>query len=146
MGVHVRDSIRRIKAATARLRGETGVPEPLAEVAPIAGASVGAGTGAAAGAVLGSFAGPPGMIAGALIGAAAGAATGVALSDEQTDEAQHDSKLDDAIGVTAGNLGAAKPGAPAAKRGTFSAASSGGGGGANGTDSAPDEGPMPHGD
>lgn len=82
------------------------------------------------------------MVVGAIIGAAAGAATGAALANDHDAEA-HDAKLDDEIGVTGGDLGAAKPGAPASVRGTFSAGSAGAGGGVGSIDDTADAGPMP---
>lgn len=120
-----------------------GVPQP-GEHSQGAGAAAGAATGAAAGAAIGAFAGPPGVIAGALIGAAAGAATGAALGGDH-DAADEDRKLDEEIGVTAGDLGAATPGSPPAARGTYSGGSAGQGG-MGGDDNAPDEGPIPHGE
>jgi phage tail tape-measure protein len=121
-----------------------GLPHSHSDSHPAAGAGVGAATGAAAGAAIGAFAGPPGAIAGALIGAAAGAATGAALGSDH-DAEDEDKKLDEEIGVTSGDLGAASPNAPRAVRGTYSGASAGAG--STGVDdSAPDEGPMPHGE
>jgi phage tail tape-measure protein len=106
---------------------------------------VGAASGAAAGAAIGAFAGPPGIIAGAIIGAAAGAATGAALADDH-DAEEHDRELDDEIGVTAGDIGAATPGSPPATRGTYSAGAAGQGSAASENDDAPDEGPIPRGE
>ena len=59
------------------------------------------------------------------IGGAIGAAAGKAIEDRNVEEEIVEEKLDDATGVTSPNLGAAKPGAPPPRRGTFSAASSG---------------------
>ncbi len=84
------------------------------------------------------------MVAGALIGAAAGAATGAALADDH-DEADLDKKLDEDIGVSGGDLGAADPNAPPASRGTYSGAAAGSGGIGGISDDAPDAGPMPKG-
>ncbi len=130
--------------ASAPLSGATGLPQSPIPGTAAAGAGVGAATGAATGAVLGAFAGPPGMIAGALIGAVAGAATGAALADDH-DKEDLDEALDAEIGVSGGNMGAAKPGAPAAVRGTYSAGAAGAGGGSE-SDAAPDAGPMPKAD
>lgn len=85
------------------------------------------------------------MVAGAILGAAAGAATGAALADDH-DAEEHDRALDEEIGVTAGDLGAAAPGSPPARRGTYSASSAGQGSAASENDDAPDEGPLPHGE
>ena len=129
-------------AATPEPRA-AGVPQQ-SDTSVAAGAGMGAASGAAAGAAIGAFAGPPGMVAGALIGAAAGAATGAALGGDH-DAEDEDKKLDEEIGVTEGNLGAASPNAPPASRGTYSGASAGAG--STGVDdSAPDEGPIPHGE
>jgi hypothetical protein len=85
-------------------------------------------SGVAAGAVAGSAAGPAGVVTGVVVGGAMGAAAGKALDDQNADEAVRQAKLDREIGVTAGGLGAAKPGAPQARHGAFSASSSGAGG------------------
>jgi phage tail tape-measure protein len=130
-------------AATPEPRA-AGVPHPIGDAGKAAGAGVGAASGAAAGAAIGAFAGPPGVVAGAIIGAAAGAATGAALGSDH-DAEDEDKKLDEEIGVTSGNLGAASPNAPPATRGTYSGASAGAGT-AGLDDSAPDEGPIPHGE
>ncbi len=84
--------------------------------------ATGALTGAAAGGVTGSIAGPPGALAGALIGAAVGAAAGAVVDSAAQAEAAHDRELDDEIGVTKGNIGAASPDAPPARVGAFSCA------------------------
>lgn len=119
-----------------------GVPQSVVD-SPGAGAGVGAASGAVAGAAIGAFAGPAGMIAGAVIGAAAGAATGAALADDH-DAEEHDQALDEEIGITGGDLGAAKPGAKRAVRGTFSAGATGAG--SSGDESTPADGPIPHGE
>ena len=85
------------------------------------------------------------MVVGALIGAAAGGLTGKAFAADQETEAQHDKQLDEDIGVTAGDLGAADPNAPPAKRGTYSGASAGAGS-ADTLDTTEDDGPIPHAD
>ncbi len=131
--------------ASAPLPEAAGVPHSPLGGTPAAGAGVGAATGAATGAVLGAFAGPPGMIAGAIIGAVAGAATGVALVEDH-DQEELDGALDAEIGVSGGDMGAAKPGAIKAKRGVYSAASAGAGAGGALSDDAPDAGPMPKAD
>lgn len=95
--------------------------------------------GAVAGAAVGAIAGPVGAIAGGLVGTAIGALAGQTLDADDADEAEHDQQLDRDIGVTEGDLGAASPAQPPARRGVYSAASAGisGGGG-----SVPSEGPM----
>ncbi len=95
--------------------------------------------GAAAGAAVGAIAGPVGAIAGGLVGTAIGALAGQTLDEKDAEETEHDQKLDRDIGVTKGDLGAASPDQPPARRGVYSAASAGvsGGGG-----SVPSEGPM----
>ena len=121
-----------------------GLPQSIVPTTAAGGAGVGAATGAAAGAAIGAFAGPPGLLAGALIGAAAGAAAGAALADDH-DAERTDKMLDEEIGVTAGDIGAATAGSPPASRGVYSGSSAGAGGGGS-AESAPAEGPMPHGD
>lgn len=69
------------------------------------GAEVGAIAGEVVGGVVGSLAGPPGVIAGMVIGATAGALAGEALDRDATSESEHEHELDDAIGVTSGDLG-----------------------------------------
>ena len=95
--------------------------------------------GAVAGAATGAVAGPVGVIAGGVIGTVAGALAGAALSDDDVVHSQRDHKLDEEIGVTKGDLGAASPNQPKATRGTYSAASSGAGGSGGAT---PSEGPL----
>ena len=85
-------------------------------------------TGALAGAVFGAAAGPPGIAVGAVVGAIAGALAGSTLDQEADAEAERTSELDDAIGVTKGDLGAPNLRHPAAKIGAYSGASVGRGG------------------
>ena len=73
-----------------------------AAVAAASGAS-----GATLGAVVGAIAGPPGAIAGAVVGGAIGAAASIAMEKEDHRRSFHDKELDDDIGVTSENLGAA---------------------------------------
>lgn len=118
-------------------------PETASELKPAMGpdASVYEMTlaGAVAGAATGAVAGPVGIIAGGVIGTVAGALAGAALSNDDEVHSRKDKKLDEDIGVTKGDLGAASPNQPKSTRGTFSAASSGAGssGGAS-----PAEGPI----
>jgi phage tail tape-measure protein len=98
-----------------------------------------AAAGAIAGASIGAVAGPPGMIAGAIIGGVIGTVAGNRLEKEDAVESQHDAELDRAIGVTAGDLGAASPNQPPAIRGAYSAASTGT---STQGDQAPSEGPL----
>lgn len=78
--------------------------EVALDAAVVAGTSAG---GAALGAAVGAIAGPPGAIAGAIVGGAIGAAASTALEREMHRQARHDKELDDDIGVTSANLGAA---------------------------------------
>jgi universal stress protein F len=71
---------------------------PMMDAATLAGAISGAAAGA--------LAGPPGAIAGGIIGTAIGAMAGSALDREDRRTGLHDRELDDAIGVTKGDLGA----------------------------------------
>ncbi len=77
--------------------------EAVVKVEREAGGAVG---GAIVGAMLGSIAGPPGVVAGAAIGAAAGALAGVALDNEARSDEAATERLDDAIGINGGTLGA----------------------------------------
>jgi hypothetical protein len=74
----------------------------------------GAIAGEVVGALVGSAAGPAGAAAGMVIGAAAGALVGGVMEQEAERASRHDAELDDAIGVTGGDLGrsasATKPG------------------------------------
>lgn len=85
----------------------------------------GGASGALAGAVLGAGAGPPGIVAGALIGGVAGALAGAALDTESSRQGARTRELDEAIGVSEGDLGAPNLQHPPAKVGTYSAASAG---------------------
>lgn len=62
--------------------------------------------GATTGAVVGAMAGPPGAVLGGTIGAAVGIIAGSVLDREDHQATRHDRELDDAIGVTSGDLGA----------------------------------------
>jgi hypothetical protein len=95
--------------------------------------------GALAGGAVGAIGGPAGIVAGAIMGGAIGAAVGHTLVKDDERRHEVDEDLDKAIGVSGGDMGAAKPGQPAAKRGNYSAGSSGAptpGG------SSPSEGPL----
>ena len=96
-------------------------------------------SGMAAGAVAGAIAGPPGIIAGALLGSAVGAAASIALDAHHVEERRKEEALDEEIGVIGGDIGAAPPNQPPAKRGAFSAASMGL---AKESDVPPTEGPI----
>ncbi len=67
---------------------------------------VGTVSGAMTGAIAGAVAGPAGMVVGGAIGAALGALAGAVLDRESHAADEHDRELDDAIGVTSGDLGA----------------------------------------
>lgn len=62
--------------------------------------------GAASGAAVGALAGPPGMIIGGTIGTAVGMLAGSVLDEAGQRSEAHERELDDAIGVTHGDLGA----------------------------------------
>lgn len=94
--------------------------------------------GTLAGAAVGGFAGPPGVVVGSILGALAGIVAGATLQEDDERRAEDEATLDDAIGVTSGDLGAADPSAPPARRGCYSATSAGGGS----SGGAPSEGPM----
>jgi phage tail tape-measure protein len=99
-------------------------------------------TGAIAGAAVGALAGPPGVVAGTVLGASMGMAAGSVMEHEHEREAEEDKRLDDEIGVTKGDLGAASPDLPPARRGTYSA----GAAGAGDASPVPSDGPMSSGD
>jgi hypothetical protein len=82
-------------------------------------------SGAVAGAALGSVAGPPGLVAGGIVGTAMGVLAGVGLDHAEHAHDEHERQLDDEIGVTRGDLGAASPYAPPPTTGAYSAASAG---------------------
>jgi hypothetical protein len=86
------------------------VPPPKSpKPSHVHGEEAGAIAGEICGGLLGSAAGPPGAIAGMVIGAAAGALVGEVLDREAARAHVHDEELDEEIGVSSGNLGAAKP-------------------------------------
>jgi phage tail tape-measure protein len=99
--------------------------------------------GALAGATLGAIAGPPGAVVGAVIGGVVGALAAGAADSDSADRVAENSKLDAAIGVSGGELGAPNLKHPPAKSGAYSSASTGTG---SSTDSSPAEGPIPPGD
>jgi nucleotide-binding universal stress UspA family protein/hemerythrin-like domain-containing protein len=78
-----------------------GVPKP-----PHAMLGAAALAGGASGAVVGAVGGPPGAILGGTIGTAVGMLAGSALEEANEHAEAHDHELDDAIGVTKGDLGA----------------------------------------
>lgn len=67
---------------------------------------VGTVSGAVTGAIAGVVAGPPGILVGGAVGAALGTLAGAVLDRESHEFERHDRELDDAIGVTDGDLGA----------------------------------------
>jgi len=87
----------------------SGLPKSPKKVAEAGGGLV----GAAAGAAVGAIAGPAGIVGGAVLGAIAGAATGRALIEIDEKKAAKEAQLDDEIGVTKGDLGAAQTNIPA---------------------------------
>lgn len=64
--------------------------------------------GAVAGATTGLVAGPPGVIAGGAIGTAIGYLAGAILEDEDDKREAKEEALDEEIGVTSGDIGAAE--------------------------------------
>lgn len=67
---------------------------------------IGTVSGALTGAIAGVVGGPPGVVVGGAIGAALGTLAGAVLDRESHAKDAHDRELDDAIGVTEGDLGA----------------------------------------
>lgn len=67
---------------------------------------IGACAGALTGAIVGAAAGPAGVVAGSAVGAGLGTLAGAVLDRESHQKDAHDRELDDAIGVTAGDISA----------------------------------------
>lgn len=84
-----------VDAYEARISHHTGLPA-ASEVA----------IGAATGAVVGAMAGPIGVVAGTIVGGVVGAVSAATIAKEDARKAKHDAELDEAIGVTKGDLGA----------------------------------------
>jgi hypothetical protein len=84
-------------------------------------------SGALAGGAIGAIAGPPGALVGAVFGAVVGALAGATLDDGSVDAAVRDAALDDAIGISGGDLGAPNLLHPPALVGAYSANASGAG-------------------
>ena len=123
-----------------RTRKDKTTPESVKPPKPHThGEEAGAIGGEIVGAVVGSMAGPPGAIAGMVLGAAAGAVVGKMVDEEADRKSTHDEELDEAIGVSGGDLGAPNLKHPPAIRGAYSAASVGAGGSG---ERHPSEGPM----
>lgn len=80
-------------------------PSGLPPRHPHALAEAGGVTGALVGAVVGAIAGPIGAAVGGALGSAACALAGESIERAEHARAEHDRELDDAIGVTTGNLG-----------------------------------------
>lgn len=95
--------------------------------------------GALCGALLGSMAALPGAIAGAVMGGIVGALAAAPFHDAELISGSRDDKMDVALGIYDGDVGAPNLEHPPAKVGAFSAASSGA---ESLTDHAPVEGPM----
>ena len=93
--------------------------------------------GTIGGAAVGTLGGPAAAIIGAVFGGVAGALAAGAMDSQSERERVRTAELDETIGVTGGDLGAASPSQPPSRRGFVSAASagiSGGGGGGRGGD------------
>lgn len=110
----------------------TTLPPPFGEgdLAPL--------SGAVAGAAAGTLAGPPGIVAGSILGAAAGFLAQAAMDREGKQVRKDTARLDAAIGVNGGAIGAASKDAPPVRIGAFSGGSMGIGAPAE----TPNEGPM----
>jgi hypothetical protein len=76
------------------------------------GTDAGVVAGELVGAILGSVAGPAGTVAGMVVGAIAGALTGHVLEEDEHRARLHDEELDETIGVSGGDIGAARPTVP----------------------------------
>src|SRR5580700_10722784 len=125
---------------TSKVKRDVTVPESVKPPpSHTHGEEAGAIGGEIVGAVVGSMGGPAGAVAGMVLGAAAGAVVGKIMDEEADRKSFHDGELDEAIGVTSGELGAPNLKHPPAIRGAYSAASVGGGGSGQ---SQPAEGPM----
>lgn len=95
--------------------------------------------GAVGGALFGTMAGPPGMISGAIIGAIIGILAAAPFRDAELIRGAREDKMDVALGIYDGDVGAPNLEHLPAKVGAFSAASSGA---QSYSDRAPAEGPM----
>jgi phage tail tape-measure protein len=102
------------------------------------GTEAGVLAGEFVGAIVGSAAGPAGTIAGVVVGAVIGGLSGHVLHDEKQRAWKHDAELDEEIGVTGADLGAAPANAPPARIGAPSVASCGVGS----SGGSPAEGPI----
>jgi hypothetical protein len=80
-------------------------PERLGHAVHVHGSEAGALAGEIVGGLVGSAAGPAGLVAGMVLGAAAGALAGQTIDKDAARTSRHDKELDDAIGVTQGDLG-----------------------------------------
>jgi hypothetical protein len=98
-----------------RKSSKTDAKEGFIRPAHTLGAEAGTIAGEVAGALVGSIAGPPGAIAGMVVGAAVGALAGEVMDEEAERTSRHDHELDDAIGVTRGDLGARRTPLPPPK-------------------------------
>jgi hypothetical protein len=126
---------RKIIRKNRKARTRPVVPAPEDRTSMLDYAAV---SGAVAGAALGAVGGPPGIVAGGIVGTALGVIAGVGLDNAEYAHDVHDRELDDAIGVTSGDLGAASPDAPPPVSGAYSAASAG----VSSSRTTPSEGPM----
>jgi len=99
-------------------------------------------SGGVAGAAVGAIAGPPGMVVGGVLGGVAATLATAVFEREEHARAVHDAELDKEIGVIDGSIGSARPDAPPARVGAFSAGSSG----ASIDGKQPAEGTMPTGE
>ena len=133
-----------MKRKARNKRAEPGVEQTEARLTKPRAALLDAATlsGAVAGAALGAIAGPPGIVAGGIVGTAVGVLTGVGLDKAQHARDRREKTLDDEIGVTKGDLGAASPDAPPPTRGAYSSSSAG----VSRPSGTPSEGPISEGD
>lgn len=95
--------------------------------------------GAVTGAVIGAIGGAPGAAVGAILGAAAGALAEFVIEKELAVKKSEDAILDDAIGVSGGEMGAPNLEHPPPRFGAYSGASSGASSGGGQTA----DGPIP---
>jgi hypothetical protein len=95
--------------------------------------------GVLGGAALGALAGPPGVIVGAVIGGTVGALAAGPFRDAELLRGAREDKMDVALGIYDGDVGAPNLEHPPAKVGAFSPASAGA---ESYSDRAPAEGPI----
>lgn len=135
LGAAVTDSLERETRATERALRLAARRQHVDHIAEVALA------GTIGGAAVGTLGGPAAALIGAVFGGLAGAMAAGAMDSQAERERLRTAELDETIGVTSGDLGAASPSQPPSRRSFVSAASAGisstGGGGGRGRGEGP---------